>query len=85
MSGRLGRAITFDGGRSITVRSYGPEDLRDVYRTERRNGTGDVIISRRVWRDSDNDQRSEELGFMRIREAKRIEGLLKDLAAAAEA
>jgi hypothetical protein len=73
------RAITFDGGRSMTIRSYPPPKLQDVYRKEKRDGTGDVIISIRAWRDSDGDRQSEELGFLRVRDAKNVERMLKEL------
>jgi hypothetical protein len=74
------RAISFEGGRSMTVRSFPPETLRNVFRRERRNGTGDVILASRSWRDSDGDRRSDELGFLRIRDPKRVEDLVKKLA-----
>jgi hypothetical protein len=79
------RAITFDGGWAITIRSYPPERLVDVYRKERKDGTGDVIIARRAWRDSEGDRQSEELGFMRIRDPKTVEAMLKKLAEQAAA
>jgi hypothetical protein len=74
------RAITFDGGRSTTIRSYPPSKLTDLYRKEKRDGSGDVIISRYAWRDSDGDPRSHELGFLRVPDAKQVETLLKELA-----
>jgi len=74
------RAITFSGGWSTTVRSYPPETLREFYRKERKDGTGDVVISRRAWRDSDGDRQSEELGFLRVESPKEIENMLKSLA-----
>lgn len=74
------RAITFDGGRTTTIRSYSPERLEDVYRKEKKDGTGDVIIVRRAWRDSDGDRQSEELGFLRVRDPKAVEALLRKLA-----
>jgi hypothetical protein len=80
------RAITFDGLRTTTVRSYPPERLKDVYRKERKDGTGDVIIARRAWRDSEGTSQSEELGFLRIRDPKTVEAMLRKLAqTAAEA
>jgi len=42
------RAITLDGGRTVAIRSYPPDRLADVYRKERKDGTGDVLISRRA-------------------------------------
>jgi hypothetical protein len=74
------RAITFSGVWSTTVRSYPPETLREIYRKERKDGTGDVVISRRAWRDSDGDRQSEELGFLRVESPKEIENMLKSLA-----
>jgi hypothetical protein len=62
-----------------TVRSYPPEKLQDVYRTERRDGTGNVVVARKAWRDTDGDRHSEELGFLRVRDPKGVEALLKDL------
>ena len=74
------RAITFDGGWTTTVRSYPPDRLADVYRKERKDGIGDVVIARRAWRDSDGDRHSEELGFLRIRDPKTVETMLRKLA-----
>jgi hypothetical protein len=74
------RAITFSGGWSTIVRSYPPDALREIYRKERKDGTGDVVISRRAWRDSDGDRHSEELGFLRVENPKEIEDMLKSLA-----
>lgn len=74
------RAITFDGGWSTTIRSYPPDKLQDLYRKEHKNGSGDVIITRHAWRDSDGDRQSIELGFLRIAEPKHVERLLKELA-----
>ncbi len=74
------RAITFEGGWSTTIRSYPPEKLTDVFRTEKRDGSGDVIIARRAWRDSEGDRQSEELGFLRVADAKDVERRLKQLA-----
>lgn len=71
------RAITFDGGRSNTIRSYPPEKLKNVYRVERKNNIGDVIISYKEWRDSDGDRQRDELGFINIRNPKEVEKKLK--------
>jgi len=74
------RAIIFQGGWTTTIRSYPPESLGDLFRREKRDGTGDVIIHRRAWRDSDGDRRSEELGFLRVRKPKEVEEMLHRLA-----
>lgn len=74
------RAITFETGWSKTVRSYPPSKLLNVYRKDKGDGTGDVIISSENWIDSDDVKRSKDLGFFRIREPKTAEMMLRDLA-----
>lgn len=74
------RAILFEGGRSITVRSFLPHKLTEVYRREKPNGTGDLIISRRAWSDTDNQNQYDEIGFLNIPEVKEVERRLKALA-----
>ena len=70
------RAIAFEGN---TVRSYTPEQLGNIFRKERHNGTGDVIITTRSWKDSDGDERSQEIGFIGIRNPQDVERRLRDL------
>lgn len=74
------RAITFDGGFSMTIRSYPPDKLGNVFRKEKKDGSGDVIITHKSWRDSDGDKHKEELGFLGVRNAKQVEQMLKGLA-----
>lgn len=74
------RAIIFDGGWSTTIRSYPPEELTDIFRKEKADGSGDVIIARRAWRDSDGGRQTQELGFFRVADAKDVEDRIKELA-----
>jgi hypothetical protein len=74
------RAITFEFGWLKTIRSYPPAKLLNVYRKERRDGTGDVVISLDEWIDSNDVKRSKDLGFLQIREPKTVEMMLRDLA-----
>ena len=74
------RAITFDGDRSSTTRSYSPSKLQDIYRKDNKDGTGDVIMSVRTWVDSEDRKQSEEFGFIHIRDPKKVEEMLKKLA-----
>ena len=73
------RAISIQGGWSTTIRSYLPDQLKDVYRKERVDGTGDVIIAIRRWKDSEGDQRSEEIGFLGVRSPRGVENMLRQL------
>lgn len=74
------RAMTIEGGRAFTIRSYPPEKLQDIYRRERENGFGDIIFAFDTWEDSDGDSHKNDLGFLNIQEPKRIEKMLKKLA-----
>ena len=74
------RAITFVGGFRTTIRSFYPDDLRDVYRTERPDGSGDVIIGSSVRRDSDGDSHTTHFGFLGVSDAKATEDRLRVLA-----
>lgn len=78
------RAITFVGGWTTTIRSYGPKQLVNVYRKEKRDGSGDVIFAGRVWYDSENDRHIENQGFLRIQNPKEVERMLRVLAEQAE-
>ena len=74
------RAISIQGGWSTTIISHLPDQLKDIYRRERADGAGDVIISIRRWKDSDGDSRSEEIGFLGVRNPREVENILKQLA-----
>jgi len=74
------RAISIHGGWSTTIRIYLPNQLKDIYRKERADGAGDVIISIRRWKDSDGDNKSEEIGFLGVRNPREVENILKQLA-----
>ncbi len=65
---------------STTIKSYSPKQLKNIYRKERANDTGDVIIEIRRWKDSEGNEQSEEIGFMGIRNPKEVEKILKHLA-----
>ena len=71
------RVITIHGGRTSTVRSYLPENLKDIFRREHKDGTGDVIFSRTEWRDVDGDKHVHDHGFFRIQNAKSVETMLR--------
>lgn len=73
------RAITFDGGRSITIRSYPPEKLLDLTRSEKRDGSGDIVFARRPWQNSKISRQMEDFGFLRISNPKQVEQMLKAL------
>lgn len=74
------RAIVFEGGSKTTIRSFAPEDLREVYRREKQDRSGDVVIPRHATSGTVNDQQPEGFGFLNIRNPKEAERLLRALA-----
>lgn len=76
------RAITFVGGFRTTIRSFAPEHLQAIYRTERSDGSGDVIIGSNWKRDSDGDAHATHYGFLGVVDAKATEDRLRSLAEA---
>ena len=73
------RAITFNGGRSMTIRSYPPEKLQDIFRRQKRDGSGDIIFTPKPWLESGKNKQTEELGFLRIANPKQVEQMLEAL------
>ena len=63
----------------MTIRSYLPNQLQNVYRQENKNGSGNVMITMSYVKDSESDERKESTGFLNIRDPKRVEKFLKEL------
>ena len=73
------RAIVFDGGFATTVRSFGPDRLTDLRRTQRPDGSGDLVFERKLSYDTDGDRRSTDIGFFAVPEVKMVEDLVRQL------
>lgn len=77
------RAIIIQGSSSTTIRSFSPDQIKDLYRRESQDGSGDIIISVRHWKYSDGDTQREEIGFVGVRRVQQVEKMLKKLAQSA--
>jgi hypothetical protein len=73
------RAISVESGWLTTIRNYTPTQLKDLYRKERGDGTGDVVITTRFRRGSEGSSWTEEIGFMNVRNPREVERLLQQL------
>jgi hypothetical protein len=74
------RAITFDGGWTTTIRSYAPDQLKGLYRKERKDGTGDVVLGQVLSNVSrGGQQQMMDVGFLRVRDVRKTEQMLRDL------
>lgn len=67
------RAIIFDGGWSTTVRSFGPERLPDLMRSQRRDGSGDLILEKKISYNNQGGNRPIDIGFLAIPNVKEVE------------
>lgn len=74
------RAILLDGGFSTTIRSFGPERLRDLRRIQRSDASGDLVFERTHHHDSDGGRCTTDHGFLAIPDVKAIEDLVRQLA-----
>ena len=81
------RAIIFSAGRAgqINVRSFEPERLGDLLRTQRADGSGDIIFTRDIGynsADGFNSRRgATDVGFIGVRDVKNVEEKIRALAA----
>jgi hypothetical protein len=75
------RAIVIQGGwrGTVNVRSFEPERLVDLRRKEHADGSGDLVFTQDIRRDSDGDRHTTEVGFMAIADVKSVEEIVKAL------
>ena len=68
---------------STSIRNYPPSKLKDIYRKERADGTGDVVMAVQQSTSNFNSRRNqttEEIGFMGISNPQEVEKMLRQLA-----
>jgi hypothetical protein len=72
--------VFFDGGWTITVRSYTPNQLKGMYCREKKDGTGDVVLGGRIslW-SSNSGRQMVKIGFLRVRDVRKTEQMLREL------
>lgn len=74
------RVILFEAGfrGSMTVRTYLPPQLQRMTRTERPDGSGDLMLEEFAWRDSDGDRRHGRHGMYAIPRVRDVEELIRE-------
>ncbi len=74
------RAIIFDGGGITRIRSFGPDQLGDLQRNQRSDGSGDLIFEQKISYSRNNHRpHTTDIGFLAIPEVKRVEDLVREL------
>ena len=74
------RAIIFEKDFSVKVSSFGADKLNDITKRVRSDGSGDIILDRRVKYDREGDDRVKEIGFFGIPRVNEVEDMLKEIA-----
>jgi hypothetical protein len=77
------RAIIFDGGWSVNIRSFGPERLLDMQRIQRKDGSGDLIFEKKTTYNGEGPNRVTDIGFLAVPNVKDVEEMVRLIAAAA--
>jgi hypothetical protein len=75
------RAILFEGGFGVKIRSFRAGQLGGVYRRQRADGWGDVILAESTSTDSEGYKRTNQVGFYGIPDVKAVESLLRQIVA----
>jgi hypothetical protein len=71
------RLLILVKGNSLNVQSYSELDVSKMERTERPNGTGDIVIAKKQAKESDGDIRSIDVKFLGIPDVRSVETLIK--------
>ncbi|NLF31874.1 MAG: hypothetical protein GX591_13425, partial [Planctomycetes bacterium] len=74
------RAILLDAGwfGGLNVRSFGPDELDDITRKQRADGSGDLIFRRDISHTHDSTH-TRDIGFMAIRNVKDVETIIRTM------
>lgn len=78
------RAMILESGRATAIRSYPPDRLRNIYRKEKNDGTGDVIFDSFAGSGSDAERPALMFGFLNIYDPKTVEHILREISKRAE-
>ncbi|MCC6909721.1 MAG: PH domain-containing protein [Phycisphaerales bacterium] len=73
------RAIIITGLLSLDVQSFPPDQLGQIRRRQRRDGSGDLIFRTEIDYDSDGDRTRRYIGFLAIPDVKSVEHSVRDL------
>ena len=74
------RAIIFEKKLATAIRSFEPEQLRNLRRTQWDDGAGDLIFERQIAVDNNQQRQQTDIGFLAIPDVKEVEAMVRELA-----
>lgn len=73
------RALSIEGTKSITVKSFLGTHIAFVEKIENQDGSGDLILRSDQYRDSEGDRQTLREGFTEVGDVRNVERLLDAL------
>jgi hypothetical protein len=74
------RVISMGGcRRSMSIKSYYADKLEDIHWKDNGDGFGDVVFAKELQNDNNENERTIDVGFFKIRNAEEVEGMIKKL------
>ncbi|ADI30796.1 hypothetical protein [Methylotenera versatilis] len=72
------RLLIASFGKTTNLQIFFPKDVNHLNRVEKSDGSGDLIFSHQIYRDSDGDRNIAKEGFYAVRDLKKVERLIED-------
>lgn len=79
------RVMLFESGfwGGITIRSFLPHQLSDLRRVQLPDGSGDLILDKKISTDSEGSKTSTDIGFFGVPDVRGVEAMILNLAKSA--
>ena len=78
------RAIIIKGGMRMNIRSFLPDSLGDLERSQDDEGCGDIVFGKDISRGSKGSTHIQPYGFLGIADVKEVEKIVRALASTAD-
>lgn len=73
------RLLSLNFDKATKVESYYPKDVKQLERTEKADGSGDLLLAKNEYRDSEGDlHRETQIGFYAVKDVKNVERIVEN-------
>jgi len=75
------RAVILERGifGGVSVRSFYPQQLSEIRRVQLPDGSGDLILDKKISTDGEGGRTTTDVGFFGIRDVKNVEAMIRSL------